>query len=57
MMPVGATTSESARVVVYGSEPLREPVALGGPFVMSSPAEIEQAFDDLRAGRFGAPPE
>jgi redox-sensitive bicupin YhaK (pirin superfamily) len=55
--PVAATTRGRAHVVVYGSEPLREPVALGGPFVMSSAEEIEQAFADLRAGRFGAIPE
>lgn len=35
-------------------EPLREPVAFGGPFVMSNDEEIEQAYADYRAGLFGS---
>lgn len=34
-------------------EPIGEPVATGGGFVMNTAAEIEEAFADLRAGRMG----
>jgi redox-sensitive bicupin YhaK (pirin superfamily) len=53
------TTSDGdsvTRVMVYSGTPLREPVAVGGPFVMNHHTEIAQAFLDLRAGKFGEVP-
>jgi redox-sensitive bicupin YhaK (pirin superfamily) len=47
---------EPSRLMVYSGTPLREPVVLGGPFVMNSRGEIEQAYRDFHAGRFGAVP-
>lgn len=37
--------------------PIDEPVVGHGPFVMNTAAEIEQALDDLRSGRFGRMPQ
>lgn len=45
-----------ARVMIYSGTPLHEPVAVGGPFVMNHSTEITQAFQDLRAGKFGEVP-
>ena len=45
-----------SRVMVYSGQPLREPVVMGGPFVMNSRAEIETAYSDFHAGRFGKVP-
>ena len=45
-----------ARVLAYSGAPLREPVVMGGPFVMNSRAEIERAYQDFHAGRFGPVP-
>jgi redox-sensitive bicupin YhaK (pirin superfamily) len=45
-----------ARVMVYSGQPIREPVVMGGPFVMNSKAEIERAYSDFHAGRFGQVP-
>jgi redox-sensitive bicupin YhaK (pirin superfamily) len=40
-------------VLVMAGEPLDEPVAHYGPFVMNTHEEIMQAFSDLNAGKMG----
>ena len=40
------------RFLVVAGKPLREPVARGGPFVMNTKAEIQQAFEDYKQGKF-----
>lgn len=44
---------ESAKVLVLTGLPLNEPIVGRGPFVMNSKEEIEQALEDLQAGKFG----
>jgi len=50
------STSPTLEVIVLGGQPIREPLAWYGPFVMNTRAEVQQAMDDYQAGRLGVIP-
>ena len=44
---------EDAVVLVLSGEPIDEPIASYGPFVMNTNDEIRQTIDDFNSGKFG----
>ncbi|GLX77996.1 hypothetical protein tinsulaeT_13360 [Thalassotalea insulae] len=49
---IEVTSLQASRFLVIAGKPLNEPVARGGPFVMNTREEINQAFHDYQAGQF-----
>ena len=51
-----ASANRNLDVLLLGGQPIREPIATYGPFVMNTKAEIVQAFEDFQAGKLGTVP-
>lgn len=47
------TENAGLRFLAFCGNPIREPVAWGGPIVMNSGEELDKAFQEIKAGTFG----
>jgi len=50
---VAVAAHEDSRILVMAGEPIEEPIARYGPFVMNTKAELVQAVNDYNAGKMG----
>jgi hypothetical protein len=44
---------KDSTILVLSGEPIDEPIASYGPFVMNTNEEIKQTIDDFNNGKFG----
>ena len=52
IITVSAPEEGDARFIFFMGPPLHEPVAWGGPIVMNTREELDEAFRQLRDGTF-----
>ena len=50
---VHLAAQRDSRLLILSGEPIRDPVARMGPFVMNTQEELVQAVSDYRAGKMG----
>lgn len=50
---ISLRASQATRALILSGEPIKEPIAAYGPFVMNTAEEIQAAFEEYRSGKMG----
>jgi redox-sensitive bicupin YhaK (pirin superfamily) len=50
---ISVKANDDTVILILSGEPINEPIAAYGPFLMNTWQEVEQAIQDVNAGKFG----